>query len=168
VKPLIPPRLEAAIRSRLGVSGPPPVNTPSAAGGCDPSDIRGATSHARRRREKHVDAPRVMLSDAEIKRALLRYRFDRQFRGPRRVPIKTLADFVGLSHETPSVGAPRAFRRRCWSATAARARQTAHSAGMSTIHQIFGGPPLTRAAGAKNMWTPHVSCCRMQRSNVPC
>jgi hypothetical protein len=41
-----------------------------------------------------------MLSDAEINRALRRYRFDRQFRGPDRVPIKTLADFVGLSHET--------------------------------------------------------------------
>jgi hypothetical protein len=41
-----------------------------------------------------------MLSDAEINRALRRYRFDHQFRGPHRVPIKTLADFVGLSHET--------------------------------------------------------------------
>jgi hypothetical protein len=41
-----------------------------------------------------------MLPDAEIVRALRRYRFDRQFRGPRRVPIKTLGDFVGLSHET--------------------------------------------------------------------
>jgi hypothetical protein len=41
-----------------------------------------------------------MLSRAEIKRTLLRYRYDREFRGPRRVPIKTLADYVGLSHET--------------------------------------------------------------------
>src|SRR5262249_61459361 len=49
---------------------------------------------------KHLDAPHVMCSDAEINRALRRYRFDRQFRGPRRVPIKTLADFIGLSHET--------------------------------------------------------------------
>jgi hypothetical protein len=51
-------------------------------------------------RENLANAPSVTLSDAEINRALRRYRFDRQFRGPRRVPIKTLADFVGLSHET--------------------------------------------------------------------
>jgi hypothetical protein len=30
----------------------------------------------------------------------MRYRYDRTFRGERRVPIKTLADHVGLSHET--------------------------------------------------------------------
>jgi len=80
--------------------------------------------HARRRREKYMDTPCVMLSDAEITsrarrrreipvypspamlpradiaRTLLRYRYDREFRGPRRVPIKTLAGYVGLSHET--------------------------------------------------------------------
>lgn len=101
VRSIIPPRLEAVIRSRLGVSAPSPEDAPSSAGGRDPSDIREGSFHARRRRrEKHVDAPHVMLSDAEINRALRRYRFDRQFRGPRRVPIKTLADFIGLSHET--------------------------------------------------------------------
>jgi hypothetical protein len=47
-----------------------------------------------------VDVPCVMLSDAEIVRALMRYRYDRAFRGERRVPIKTLAEFVGRSHET--------------------------------------------------------------------
>ena len=41
-----------------------------------------------------------MLPDAEIVRTLMRYRYDREFRGERRVPIKTLADCVGLSHET--------------------------------------------------------------------
>jgi hypothetical protein len=41
-----------------------------------------------------------MLSDAEIVRALRRFRYDRTFRGERRVPIKTLGDYVGLSHET--------------------------------------------------------------------
>ena len=30
----------------------------------------------------------------------MRYRYDRVFRGERRIPIKTLADHVGLSHET--------------------------------------------------------------------
>ena len=100
MKPLIPPRLEAVIRSRLGVLPPPAGTTPSQTDKCDPSEMRGATSRARRVRENHVDAPYVTLSDAEINRALRRYRFDHQFRGPRRVPIKTLAGFVGLSHET--------------------------------------------------------------------
>jgi hypothetical protein len=39
-------------------------------------------------------------SAAEIKRTLLRYRFDPQFRGSRRVPIKTLAGYAGVSYET--------------------------------------------------------------------
>jgi hypothetical protein len=30
----------------------------------------------------------------------MRYRYDRAFRGERRVPIRTLADMVGLSHDT--------------------------------------------------------------------
>ena len=99
MKPLIPPRLEAAIRSRLGAPTPPPVNTPSTAGWCDPSDIPGATSRPRRRHKNHPGTQRI-LSDAEIVRTLMRYRYDRTFRGERRVPIKTLADYVGLSHET--------------------------------------------------------------------
>jgi hypothetical protein len=41
-----------------------------------------------------------MLPRAEIKRTLLRFRYNREFRGPRRVPIKTLADHIGLSPET--------------------------------------------------------------------
>ena len=124
MKSIIPPRLEAVIRSRLGVSAPPPEDPRWQADGRDPSEIRGATyrarrgrkndprascvlsdaeitrAHARRRREKYVDVPCVMLSKAEIMRTLMRYRYDRVFRGERRVPIKTLADHVGLSHET--------------------------------------------------------------------
>jgi hypothetical protein len=41
-----------------------------------------------------------MLSATEIKRTLLRYRFDRQFRGPKRIPIKSLAQYLGVSHQT--------------------------------------------------------------------
>src|SRR5262249_11364939 len=100
MRSIIPPRLEALIRARLGVSGQPAETTPWQTDRCDPSESRGATSRARRGRQNLTDAPCVMLSDAEINRALRRYRFDRQFRGSRRVPIKTLADFVGLSHET--------------------------------------------------------------------
>ena len=122
MKPIIPPRLEALIRSRLGAS-PPPEDTRWQADGCDPSEKRGGSCRARRAPENSADAPCVMLSDAEIasrarrrreipvypspvmlpraeiKRTLLRFRYDREFRGPRRVPIKTLADHVGLSRE---------------------------------------------------------------------
>jgi hypothetical protein len=91
--------LEALIRSRLGASTPPPEDPRWQADGRDPSETRGGTSRARRSRENEPRAPHV-LSDAEIKRALLRYRYDRAYRGERRVPIKTLAEYIGLSHET--------------------------------------------------------------------
>jgi hypothetical protein len=57
-------------------------------------------SRARRRREISVYPSPVMLPRADIARTLLRFRYDREFRGPRRIPIKTLAEYVGLSHET--------------------------------------------------------------------
>jgi hypothetical protein len=124
MKSIIPPRLEAVIRSRLGPSAPPPEDPRWQADGRDPSEMRGATprarrgrkddpraacvlsdaeitrAHARFRREIPVDVSPVMLSREEIARTLLRYRYDREFRGPRRVPIKTMADYVGLSHDT--------------------------------------------------------------------
>ena len=99
MKSIIPPRLEALIRSRMGASAPPPEDPRWQADGRDPSEIRGVTSRARRRREIPVNVSPVMLSREEIARTLLRYRYDREFRGPRRVPIKTLADHVGLSRE---------------------------------------------------------------------
>jgi hypothetical protein len=41
-----------------------------------------------------------LLTDAEIVRALRGFRFDPEFRGQRRVPIRALAGLVGLSHQT--------------------------------------------------------------------
>jgi hypothetical protein len=41
-----------------------------------------------------------LLPAADVVRTLLRFRYDPAFRGERRVPIRTLATFVGLSHET--------------------------------------------------------------------
>ena len=99
MKSIIPPRLEAIIRSRMGASAPPPENPRWQADGCDPSRMRRATSHARFRHKIPEDVSPTMLSRAEIARTLLRYRYDREFRGPHRVPIKTLADHVGVSHE---------------------------------------------------------------------
>ena len=100
MKNIIPPRLEAVIRSRLGVSAPPAGTTPWQIDRCDPSEIRGGTYRPRRVRENLVHPPCVMLPDAEIVRTLMRYRYDRAFRGERRIPIKTLSDHLGLSHET--------------------------------------------------------------------
>jgi len=99
MRPIIPPRLEAVIRSRMGASPPPPEDPRWQADGRDPSEMRGATSRARRREIPVYPSP-VMLPRAEIKRTLLRFRYNREFRGPRRVPIKTLADHIGLSPET--------------------------------------------------------------------
>jgi hypothetical protein len=41
-----------------------------------------------------------LLTDAEIVRALRRFRYDPDFRGPKRVPIRVLAGLAGLSHMT--------------------------------------------------------------------
>jgi hypothetical protein len=41
-----------------------------------------------------------LLTDAEIVRALRRFRFDDEFRGARRAPIRALAELVGLIHQT--------------------------------------------------------------------
>jgi hypothetical protein len=99
MKSIIPPRLEAVIRSRLGASAPSPEDPRWQADRCDPSETRGGTFRPRRRRENDPRASGFP-SDGEIVRTLMRYRYDRAFRGERRVPIKTLADCVGLSHET--------------------------------------------------------------------
>ena len=41
-----------------------------------------------------------LLTDAEIVRALRRFRYDQEFRGPKRVPLRALAELTGLSHMT--------------------------------------------------------------------
>ena len=98
MKSIIPPRLEAVIRARLGVSAPVPDTRWQT--DCDPSEIRGGTFRPRRSRRENDPRASCVLPDAEIVRTLMRYRYDRAFRGECRVPIRTLADFVGLSHET--------------------------------------------------------------------
>src|SRR5262249_41379296 len=37
---------------------------------------------------------------SDVARTLLRFRYDPAFRGERRVPIRALAAFIGVSHET--------------------------------------------------------------------
>ena len=97
---LFPPGLEALIRSRLGQPAAPIVQarsqvTPAVRQG-GPSELRQTQSPARGRIISPL-AARV-LTASEIVRELRRYRYDRA-RG-KRVPIRALADLVGLSHET--------------------------------------------------------------------
>jgi hypothetical protein len=95
----LPWKLQAAIRSRLGLpasaSGNAWVTDESEA-----SEFRKTNSHSPR--PKKIAAPfgPPLLSAADVVRALLRFRYDPAFRGERRVPIRTLAAWVGLSHET--------------------------------------------------------------------
>jgi hypothetical protein len=49
---------------------------------------------------KFVDPSQRLLSRDEIQRMLRRFRYDDEFRGDKRVPIKALGDFVGLSRDT--------------------------------------------------------------------
>jgi hypothetical protein len=41
-----------------------------------------------------------LLTDDQIVRCLRRFRFDPEFRGTRRVPLRALAELAGLSHQT--------------------------------------------------------------------
>jgi hypothetical protein len=77
------------------------------------------------RREKNEKwAVRGLLSASEITRGLLRFRYDPAFRGARRVPIRTLAALVGLSHETlyqamrPGIISERTHVRLSWAIVA--------------------------------------------------
>jgi hypothetical protein len=95
-----PIALQAAIRSRLGL--------PALQDGSEVAQVRESEAsefektHPRSPRAKKLAAPfrPQILPAADVVRALLRFRYDAAFRGERRVPIRTLATFVGLSHET--------------------------------------------------------------------
>jgi hypothetical protein len=57
-------------------------------------------SSGRHDRRQAVRPRPGLLSDEEIVRALRRFRYDPEFRGPKRVPIRVLADLVGVSRMT--------------------------------------------------------------------
>lgn len=100
----LPPRLQQTIRSRLELptlqNGGPPQEAWR-----EPSEGWRSPSHALAAKSQRASAlpwppaPPPM-SAADITRALRRFRYDPEFRGDRRVPIRTLAALVGLSHET--------------------------------------------------------------------
>jgi hypothetical protein len=103
--PLIPPPpLQATVRSLLGLP-PIPAALPPRGDRHEPSE--GRRTPSRPLAEKFRRPPAVPwppqprpLPAAEITRALRRFRYDPEFRGVRRVPIRTLAGLVGLSYET--------------------------------------------------------------------
>jgi hypothetical protein len=65
-----------------------------------PSEGGSATPRAARNRRQALQPAPGLLTDAEIVRALRRFRYDSEFRGPKRVPIRVLADLIGVSRMT--------------------------------------------------------------------
>jgi hypothetical protein len=103
--PLIPPPLlQATIRSLLGLPAIPAA-VPPRGGQHEPSECGRPPSRALAEKSRLAPAlpwppPPRPLPAAEITRALRRFRYDPEFRGRRRVPVRTLAGLVGLSYET--------------------------------------------------------------------
>jgi hypothetical protein len=91
------PLLQATIRSLLGLPHPQ-----ASAWAYDRAPSEGARTTPRALRDQRPASQPTqgLLTDAEIVRALRRFRYDPEFRGPKRVPIRTLAEIVGLSHTT--------------------------------------------------------------------
>jgi hypothetical protein len=95
-----PPKFEAIIRARLGL----PLGSPVA---CEPevcesevSEVEKTASHRPRIINTSLGLAPSVLPASNVIRALRRYRYEAHFRGERRVPIRTLAGLVGLSHDT--------------------------------------------------------------------
>ena len=92
------PLLEATIRSLMGLPRLPTAASPRD-GQCGLSAGRW-TLRERHDQRRTLQPTPSLLADAEIVRALRRFRYDPDFRGPKRVPIRVLAGLAGLSHMT--------------------------------------------------------------------
>ena len=93
------PSLEATVRSLMG--RPNSRASPSLWVTEGELSEGGRPKSSGRHDRRQAVRPRPgLLSDEEIVRALRRFRYDSEFRGPKRVPIRTLAEIVGLSHTT--------------------------------------------------------------------
>jgi hypothetical protein len=101
-----PPRplLQAAVFRAMGLSfPPPPVPRWDEGGQNDLSESWKGRSRALRSENRELgwpDHPPRPLSTEDIRRWLLRFRFDPEFRGQRRVPIKVLAGIAGLHRDS--------------------------------------------------------------------
>ena len=91
------PLLEATIRSLMGLPTLPAAAPRDRQ--CGPSGGKW-TLRERHDQQRALQPTLSLLTDAEIVRALRRFRFDPEFRGPKRVPIRVLAGLAGLSHMT--------------------------------------------------------------------
>ena len=91
------PLLEATIRSLMGLPSLPAVAPRD--GQCVLSGGRW-TLRERNDQQPALQPTPSLLTDAEIVRALRRFRYDPEFRGPKRVPVRVLAGLAGLSHMT--------------------------------------------------------------------
>jgi len=100
----LPPRplLQEAVCKVLGLPRPPRGDAFSQVGGDDQSGSQGRQSRARSAKFHDLATPRLLSAD-EIKRALRHFRYNPDFRGEKRVPIKTLGDLCGLSRDTVHV-----------------------------------------------------------------
>ena len=93
------PSLEATVRSLMG--RPNSRASPSLWVTEGELSEGGRPKSSGRHDRRQAVRPRPgLLSDEEIVRALRRFRYDPEFRGPRRVPIRVLADLIGVSRMT--------------------------------------------------------------------
>ena len=93
------PSLEATVRSLMG--RPSSRASPSLWVTEGELSEGGRPKSSGRHDRRQAVRPRPgLLSDEEIARALRRFRYDPEFRGPRRVPIRVLADLIGVSRMT--------------------------------------------------------------------
>jgi hypothetical protein len=95
-----PPKLEAIIRTRLGLPRCSPTACETKMYDTEVSEVEKTACHHPRKLNASPRLAPSTLPSSDVIRSLLRYRYDPAFRGERRVPIRTLATFVGLSHET--------------------------------------------------------------------
>jgi hypothetical protein len=93
------PSLEATVRSLMG--RPSSRASPSLWVTEGELSEGGRPKSSGRHDRRQAVRPRPgLLSDEEIVRALRRFRYDPEFRGPKRVPIRVLADLIGVSRMT--------------------------------------------------------------------
>jgi hypothetical protein len=94
------PLLQDAVRKVLGLPLPPRGDALSQVSGDDQSGSQKSRSRALSQKLQPDLATQRLLSADEIKRALRHFCHNPDFRGERRVPIKTLGDLCGLSRDT--------------------------------------------------------------------
>ena len=94
------PLLEATVRRLMGRPRSPQGSDSLWVYDRAPSEGGRTTPRAVRDQHQTLQPMRGLLTDAEIVRALRRFRYDPEFRGPKRVPMRVLADLISVSRMT--------------------------------------------------------------------